>query len=271
MLYCKCLKQKASNWTLFAFIAFSFFTAPLYADNCTVKQFDETVKVAQVYDGDTVRLVDGRKLRVIGINTPERGREGKKDEPFYLEAKKQLQQIISKNNNQIKIVFGKDKRDRYKRYLANIFTMNNENITEILIKNGMGFNIAIPPNIQFLDCYQNSERDAKKNKLGIWKHPFSRAINVTSLNKSSRGFHRVKGLVDRVGESHSSFWLNLNSKQGVKFALRILKKDLPYFTEIYPKDLINKKVTARGWIYEVKNAQRMTIHHPASLELQNAD
>lgn len=271
MLHCSNLKQKASNWALFAFITLTFFTQSLYANNCAVSQFHETAQVAHVYDGDTIRLVDGRKLRLIGINTPEQGRDGKNDEPFYREAKNQLQKIIHKNNNQVKVVFGKDKQDRYKRFLAHIFTLDSENITAILIKKGMGFTIAIPPNIQLLDCYQNAEREAQKQKRGIWNHAYSGVIDVASLNKSARGFHQVKGTIHRIGESRSSFWLNLNSKSGVKFALRILKKDLPYFSTFHPKDLINHQITARGWIYEIKGEQRMTIHHPASLKIQDAD
>lgn len=264
-------KQKASNWTLFAFIALSFFTSSLYANNCTVKRFHETAKVAYVYDGDTIKLTDGRKIRLIGINTPERGRNGKPDEPFYLAAKQQLQQIITDNQSLVKIVFGKDKHDRYKRLLAHIFTLDNKNITAILIKKGLGFTIAISPNIQLIDCYQDAEREAKKLKRGIWNHTYSQAIDVTSLKKNTRGFHRVSGTIQRVGESRSSFWLNLNSKSKVKFALRILKKDMPYFTKYHPRDLLNHQITARGWIYKVKGEQRMTIHHPASLQIQNTD
>ena len=273
MPYCCSVKQKASNWTLFAFLALGIFSAPLYvyANDCSVQKFDETFQVAHVYDGDTIKLVDGRKLRLIGINTPERGRDGKPDEPFYLAAKKQLQSIISKNNNKVKILFGKDKHDRYKRLLAHIFTINNENISEILIKNGMGFTIAIPPNIQLLNCYQKAETNAQKSKRGIWNHQYSKAIDVTSLKKSARGFHQIKGTVDRIGESRSSFWLNLNSKSGVNFAIRVLKKDISYFKQFHPKELLNRQLTARGWIYEIKGEQRMTIHHPASLQIQKSN
>lgn len=271
MIYRLYVKQKASNWTLFAFLALSFLPTSIYANNCIVKQFHETVKVAQVYDGDTLKLMDGRKLRLIGINTPEHGRDGKQDEPYYLSAKNNLKKIIQRNHNQIKIAFGTDKHDRHKRILAHIFTMNNENITATLIKNGMGFAIAISPNLQLLDCYQQAEREAQKQKRGIWGHKYSQIVNVTSLKKSARGFHLIQGKVDRIGESRSSIWLNLNSKEGVKFALRILKKNITYFNKRHPKHLINHTITARGWIYETKGEQRMTIHHPAALQVQNAD
>lgn len=273
MLYCSYVKQKASNWTLFAFIALALFATSndVYANKCTLSLFDETAKVTHVYDGDTIKLNDGRKLRLIGINTPERGRDGRNDEPFYAEAKQQLQKILDKNNQQIKIAFGNDKRDRYKRYLAHIFTLDNKNITAMLLKKGLGLTIAIPPNVQLLNCYQNAERKAKTSNLGIWELPQSSSIDITSLNKTARGFHRVSGKIDRIGESRSSFWLNMNSKQGTKFALRILKKNLSYFNKYHPKSLLNKKLIARGWIYEIKGKQRMSIHHPASLELQNTD
>lgn len=269
MLYRLYVKQKASNWTLFAFIAlvcFSF-TSPLYANNCTSNSFQETAKVAHIYDGDTIKLMDGRKLRLIGINTPERGRDGKKDDPFYLEAKNQLQQIIHKNNNQVKVLFGKDQRDRYKRWLAHIFTLDNKNITAELIRKGMGFAIAIPPNIQFLKCFQDAEHYAKVQKRGIWNHEYSRAIAVNSLKDSVSGFQQVEGVVQRIGESRTSFWINLNPK----FALRILKKDLIYFSKYHPKYLLKQRLTARGWVYKRKNEQRMMIHHPAALQIQNTD
>ncbi len=253
------------------FIALAFFSPVIYADNCTFSQPTETAQVAHVYDGDTIKLSDGRKLRLIGINTPERGRDNNKNEPFYQTAKDQLQQIINKNKKQIKIVFGKEKHDRYKRFLAHIFTMDNKNITAILINKGLGFSIAVPPNVQLLNCYQKAEHEAQKLKRGIWSHIYSRAIEIDSLKKSTRGFHRISGTVQRIGESRSSFWLNLNTKSKSKFALRILKKDLAYFTDYHPKDLINRQLIARGWIYQIKGEQRMTISHPASLQVQNAD
>ena len=271
MLYRVYVKQKASIWTLFAFIAALFFTSSVFADNCDLSRFHETAKVEYVYDGDTIKLDDGRKIRLIGINTPERGRNGHKDEPFYLAAKKQLQQIIKASNNQVKIVFGKDKRDRYKRLLAHIFTIKNENITADLLNKGMGYALAIPPNITLLPCYQKAERKAQQLKRGIWNHSYSKVIDVTKLNKTARGFHRVSGSIDRIGQSRSSIWLNMYSKSGTKFALRILRKELPYFNKYHPKNLLNRFVVARGWIYKVKEEQRMTIHHPFSLQIQNAD
>lgn len=260
--------QKASIWTLFVFIAVSIcLPAIVSADNCAAQFFHETVNVSHIYDGDTIRLTDGRKLRLIGLNTPERGSNGNKNQPFYLSAKNQLQEIIKKNHYQLKIVIGKEKYDRHKRLLAHIFTIEGKNISAILLKNGQGFSIAIPPNIQFLTCYRNAEKNAQNHKRGIWNHTFSKAIETSSISKSTQGFQRVTGTVQRVGESHSSLWLNLNTN----FAIRILKKDLPYFNSLPPKKLLHRHLTIQGWVYSKNNEFRMTVRHPAAVQIHTAD
>lgn len=270
-------KQKASFRAPFVFLALSFFllvatfSPSLYANDCTIQQPHETVGVAKVYDGDTVKLSDGRKLRFIGINTPERGRDGKKDEPFYRQAKQQLESIIQANNNKINIIFGRDKYDRYQRLLAHVFTLQQQNITSLLLQKGMGFHIVVTPNTRLLNCYQNAEKFAQQHQQGIWAQPQANVVAVQSLAKSARGFHLVSGVVNRIGESSTAFWLNFDTHSKTKFALRIAKSDLAYFTNYHPKDLINRQITARGWIYKANNEQRITIHHPASIKIQNTD
>ena len=42
-----------------------------HAGSCAADYSSERVRVIHVYDGDTVKLEDGRRLRFIGINTPK--------------------------------------------------------------------------------------------------------------------------------------------------------------------------------------------------------
>ncbi len=253
--------QKASNRAPFVFLLL-LFCLPLQAQTCFPARFDETAQVEYVYDGDTVKLDDGRKVRLIGVNTPEHGRDGLPDEPYYREAREQLQSIIQANHKRVKLVYGKQRHDRHRRLLAHIFTPKGKNISRQLLQSGMGFMIAISPNTRFLDCYQQAEEQARHDKKGIWSHPFSRAIAVDKLDTDKTGFARVMGTVQRVGESQTSFWLNLSPR----FALRIMKKDLPCFSRYHPRELLHKKIIARGWIYKTKREQRISIRHPAAIE-----
>lgn len=255
--------QKASNWAPFVFISLLTLSAQSTAATCQSLHYDQTVSVAEVYDGDTVRLSNNQKLRFIGINTPERGMNGKADQPFYAQAKKQLQELIKANNNQLKLVFGKDRYDRHKRLLADVFTTDGKNLTEILIRNGMGYHITVPPNIRFLNCYKEAQDDARIKRRGIWSHEFSRTIKAKAVTQATQGFQRIKGKVTRVGESHTAYWLNLDKD----VVLRIEKKYLPYFKELHPKTFLNKNVIAQGWLYFRNNEYRMSVKHSASLQI----
>lgn len=279
MLNTDYVEQKASNRAPFVFLTtsivlplllllFSFnASAELPAANCSANNFHETVKVNQVYDGDTLELTDGRKLRLVGINTPERGSDSKSDEPFYTLAKEQLEKIIEHNNGQLKLLYDIEQHDKYNRVLAHIFTANGSNITATLLKEGLGFSIAIPPNLKFLDCYQFAENEAKQLNQGIWGHSFAKPIEAVAMTPSTQGFRQVTGTVKRIGESRSSVWLTLSNR----FSIRIPKKDLLYFSTYQPATLIHKRIIASSWIYKQNKEQRMLIRHPASIQILNAD
>ena len=45
--------------------------------SCSLGSSDETVEINHVIDDDTVMLKDGRHVRLIGIDTPETGQDGR--------------------------------------------------------------------------------------------------------------------------------------------------------------------------------------------------
>ena len=84
------------------------------------------VHVERIVDGDTIKA-DNLTIRLLGINTPERG------EKYHDEAEKFLADLI--DNKTVQLEFGKDKIDKYGRTLAYIF-LNEENINQKQIDNG---------------------------------------------------------------------------------------------------------------------------------------
>ncbi len=67
-------------------------------------------RVAYVVDGDTIRLTSGKYVRLIGIDTPERGR------PYYAAAKRYLDRLVE---GRVRLVnpASTDDRDHYGRLL----------------------------------------------------------------------------------------------------------------------------------------------------------
>jgi len=233
--------------------------SPVFA--CAPDRIDETVEVAWIYDGDTLRLKDGRKLRLIGINAPELAQGQGKGEPSAQDATLALSHIIDATESKIGIRYGEERHDRYGRLLAHIYTDQGKNITAKMIQQGYGAAITVPPNSWNADCYFQAERDARTQALGIWKDLALGPTKSTSLPRNSAGFHIVTGKVVRIGTSRRATWINLTG--GV--ALRIDHADKAFFPGQDFETLQGKQIETRGWLYTHKGQLRMRIRHPRSL------
>ena len=244
----------------------AFFFAGLFschaAQDCELDSYDEIARIAKVYDGDTIRLTDGRKVRLIAINTPELGHNHRPDQVFAQEAKQALESYF-RNSQLIKLKFGKDKRDRYKRLLAHVFTGTGQNVAAQLLKQGYGFAIAVPPNLWASECYFSMESSAQKATRGVWAHPNSFTKSPSELNQAQTGFYIIEGEVTRIGQSKKNVWLNLGKRLGIK----IRRKDLGYFENTPIWELEGKRIRVRGWVSFYNGKYRMSLKHPAMLNI----
>lgn len=219
------------------------------------------MKVSYIYDGDTFKLADGRKIRLVGINTPELGHDDRADEPGAEMARQQLKAILSASQNQVRLKLGREQQDRYKRYLAHPYNLAGKNITELLLQEGAGYAITIPPNQQNLACYQEAETSARAAGLGVWKNGPS-VRDASKMDAQVEGFYLIRGQIERIGKSRRALWLNL--RQGP--AIRIDWTDWDNFKGWNPDDFPGRRLEARGWIYLHKGQQRMQVRHPAAIQ-----
>lgn len=246
----------------FLFVLWSGGVQPAVArdSNCAPRQFDDQVTVRYVYDGDTVQLDDGRRVRFIGINTPEREHDDRPAEAYAERARQRLVQW-QQASNQWQLVYDKDRHDRYGRVLAHVFDRQGRNITQQLLREGAGQLLVIPPNLKYLDCYRRAQQAARLNHSGLWALPEYQPLAVQQLQAFARGYHIVTGKLSRIGESRSSLWLNL----GRSFALRIKKTELSYFDRQALEKQVGETISAQGWIYQYRGQLRMRLRHPAAL------
>lgn len=125
----------------------------------------EKAKVAFVYDGDTIQLTDGRKIRYIGINTPEVGSTKKPGECFSDEAQNINKQLIAGQT----IEMAKDNLeiDKYGRLLRYVW-IEDVFINDFMVRQGYAKIETIPPNTKYSGELKNAEKEAKENKRGLW-------------------------------------------------------------------------------------------------------
>ncbi len=117
----------------------------------------EIVTISRVVDGDTVEADIG-KIRLLGINTPE------KNQPFYEEAKAFLKQYERK---QVEIEKTNEDKDKYDRFLRYVF-YNNEFVNEEILKQGLA-NLYVYTEDKYTSTLAKAEQEARESGEGLWK------------------------------------------------------------------------------------------------------
>lgn len=227
-----------------------------------------TVEVRRVVDGDTIRLSDGRSVRMIGLNTPELGKKGRSDEPFAVAASKRLQALVSESDGRVGLLLGQESKDRYGRTLAHVYGANGANLEAQLLAEGLGFQVAIAPNVDLVGCQQAAERSARQAGLGLWRQsPVLKADQITAP-----GFAVLSGRVSNVQRNRGGLWVELQDS----VVLRIAPNVLGQFDVSMLEQLKGQQVEARGWVLdrsrrgELKSAQArwlLPLTDPAMLQL----
>lgn len=153
--------------------------------------------VGKIYDGDTITLSTGERVRLLQIDTPELSPA----ECFGEEAKAVLTSLISSSSNvSLKMDPKLDKVDRYGRLLRYVF-VGNTNINLKLVELG-----AAAPYFyrgekgQYSTQMLKAAHNAKAKSLGLWKKcpgtvltptsaitTVARAINKTGAVESEGG------------------------------------------------------------------------------------
>ena len=131
----------------------------------------EIAKLSRVIDGDTIELEDGRKIRLLNINTPEKNQPNSELAINFLK---------NYENSSIELeIVGADK---YNRALARIYVPEYLNLE--LVKNGMASKFLVED--EETDVFAEAEEEAIKSSLGIWQ--------------KSQYYNCLKSRIDEINE-----------------------------------------------------------------------
>jgi endonuclease YncB( thermonuclease family) len=201
-----------------------------------------TYKVRQVVDGDTLRLVDGRSIRLIGLNAPEIARKGRRAEPYAEAARKRLQDLVRASQGQVGLRLGREPQDRYGRTLAHLYDDRGRNLEERLLAEGLGLYVVIAPNAALSDCHAAAEREARRAGRGLWQ----RSLQQSPWQLRQAGFALLQGRVTKVERNRGGIWLQLDGP----VVLRVEPKRLGQFDAATLQGLVGRRVEARGWVID---------------------
>jgi len=209
---------------------------------CPLPEQPQQVQVRQVVDGDTLRLVDGRSVRLIGINTPEVGRKGRSSEPYAEAAMRRLQALVNASDGRVGLVPGVEGKDKYGRTLAHIYGLNGDNIEARLLSEGLGYRVAVAPNVSLSGCLQVAEQAARKGGVGVWR----RSPVVPAGNVRQSGFAVVGGRIKGIERNRGGVWLTLDDTVVLQVPARLQRN----FPASFFDNLKGRQVEARGWVLD---------------------
>ncbi|MEG6533717.1 thermonuclease family protein [Mycobacterium sp. Z3061] len=138
------------------------------------KDLFESVTIERTIDGDTFELTDGRKVRLIGVNTPESTKE---QEIYGKEASAYTKSMLEGKT----VYLQKDvsETDQYGRYLRLVWleqptnAMDEEEIraklfNAILVLNGYAEPSTYEPDTTYSQLFQNFADEARGKNMGLW-------------------------------------------------------------------------------------------------------
>ncbi|RJR27333.1 MAG: hypothetical protein C4582_00690 [Desulfobacteraceae bacterium] len=155
-----------------------------------------------VFDGDTILLSNGEKVRYLGINAPEIDHDGGKSDPLAHEARRENINILK--GHKVRLELDLEKRDTHGRLLAHVFLDNGGLVSELLLKIGYAHVLRVKPNVKYWDQMLETQRKAMKQGAGIWGLKIKDDPAGYRGNTDSFVFHRKSCLFGKkVSVRHS--------------------------------------------------------------------
>lgn len=231
------------------------------AADCAADRIDERVRVVYVHDGDTVRLDDGRRLRLIGFDTPELGRNGAPDQPLARKARGRLDAWVAEGGGWLDLRYDAERRDRYQRTLAHAYLPDGRGVAAAMLADGLATALTVPPNLWALDCNRRAESLARGTVRGLWALPAYQPRTAATLQRGARGFAIVRGRIVALYRTERSVWMRFEGA----LSLRIDRADAAWFGDL--DRYAGRRVEVRGWLVPRGESLQMRVRHPAALTL----
>lgn len=121
--------------------------------------------VKRVIDGDTIELEDGRKLRYIGIDTPETKHPTKGVECFGQEAALKNKELVE--GKMVRLEKDVSETDRYGRLLRYVW-LDDRMVNELLVAEGYAYSSSYPPDIARQEQLKAAQLTARTVSQGLW-------------------------------------------------------------------------------------------------------
>lgn len=252
----------------------------------TEKTLPNEAVITKVIDGDTVVAEGGKTIRLLGIDTDERGKK------CFLEAKQRLEDLVL--GEKVRLERGKENKGKYDRFLRFLFA-HGENVSRNLVREGYAVARFMPGQHTYRDEITSAEEKALNNEVGCkWggentiKENPDIDIGKVSFNKLTQSGTDleiikpcsadsymgkemiVEGVPSGTYHDRSSDTVFINFGEPYPnhcFTAVIFSSNLQYFPETVTDYYRNKALRIRGKIKKYKGKPEIVLEKPSQVEV----
>lgn len=146
--------------------AFLFFCLPLFGPRPACGA--QLVRVLSCPDGDTLRLEDGRAMRLAGIDCPELGHGKEPDRHYAREARRAAERLAA--GKRVRLIRRGGGEDRYGRIVGEALLPDGQSLNALLVREGAAFvywHAELPED--FFERLLRAQRSALEARRGLWR------------------------------------------------------------------------------------------------------
>lgn len=223
--------------------------------------------VAEVIDGDSLVLADGRTARLLGIQAPKLPK-GRSFAPWPLAREAQAALTELALGKPVSLRYGGAREDRYGRVLAQLVRADGLWLEDELLRRGLARVYTFDDNRVAATELYAAERQAREAKRGIWADPRYALRTPEEALRHVGGFELVEGRVVSVARVSGSLYLNFGEDWHTAFTVRIDGKALRLFRAegIDPASLEGERVRVRGYLRRDRARAVIDVTHPEAIE-----
>lgn len=155
------------------------------------------VELVRTIDGDTIKIrYRGKEqnVRYLLIDTPETNHPRLGKQPFGDQAKERNRELLADGAVAIEFDIGQ-RTDKYGRLLAYVY-INGESVQEKLLVEGLArVGYVYPPSTRHLERFEQAEKRAKDNGIGIWSiedYATDRGFDAEKAEQTEKGGQKTE-------------------------------------------------------------------------------
>lgn len=228
----------------------------------------ETARIVEILDAETLRLGDGRLLRLAGLNIPRPPGDDPATDTASLAARAKALLTDLAEGREATLTFSASGRDRYGRMVAQVRLAGPVWLQGELLSAGLARVMSRADERAMVPEMLALERQARAARRGLWGEARYGVREAERAGDGTGGFQIVEGRVLAVDLVRGRAFVNFGSDWRSDFTVSLQPKVRRRFEQagLDPLNLEGRRLRVRGWL-AYWNGPFIEATHPEQVEL----